>query len=378
MRGILLGISLAISLSSYGQTVSKAAPGPIPLARYRISFKRGDPVAGLTGVWGTEVPALCANDGTAFLNMLVPAALDGQPIASAVRMSKVGPPLEVTVSVPLSGDAHEFRLDQVNDPHDVRLKGANVLDSEVVLLVIAAAENKRGKETISAANGTKRELDANLAERHDYFVIFDRQGNYEKKVQVEDIFGLYRFAQFSSGTFLVLGLDKQDHSPKLAMLNDDGTLLRYLEIPKNDAPKSMFGTLNGTGKGPAIYVAPAQLVPHGDSIIIVQNKSKFPLLEVSPGGAIRVIKSKLPSGVQIERLIPSDKNFYVRGDGPGDKMIYELNDRTGTVLRRFPVSDGEPGANVACIHDGEFISFEQVGGTLVRLVGTTESIVDAP
>jgi hypothetical protein len=355
--------------------VFKPPPSTIHVPSYRLSFERAGQVAGLTGVWATEVPAECGGDGTAFLNMLVPAALDGQSIVSSTRMSKLGPPVELIVAVPTSGDANEFRLDQITDLYDVHLKDAYASESDVVLLVIAAPEDKRGKETFTTADGTDHELDANLAERHDYLVIFDRQGNYKRKIQIDDVIALHRFAEFASGTFLVFGFDRQDHSPKLAMFKDDGTLLKFLDITKGDAPKSMFGTLNGTGKGPAIYVAPAQLVPYGDSIIVVQNRSKFPLLEVSQGGAIRVIKTKLPGGAQIDALIPSDNNLYARVDGPRIRTIYELSERSGKILSRFQIGNNELGADLACVHEGEFLSFEQREGTLVRLVGTAEPAV---
>jgi hypothetical protein len=96
------------------------------------------------------------------------------------------------------------------------------------------------------------------------------------------------------------------------MLRDDGTLMRPLQIEKNDAPESLLGTKDGTGKGAAVYIAPAQLVPEGHSIIVVQNKTSLPLLEVSEFGAIRAIHPKLSKEMQIEGLISSDRNLYAR------------------------------------------------------------------
>lgn len=75
---------------------------------------------------------------------------------------------------------------------------------------------------------------------------------------------------------------KRGSFAELAMLNDDGTLLKILEIPTNSAPASMFGTLDRSGRGPAIFAKPVPLVPYCDSIIVVLNKSKFPLLSSFP------------------------------------------------------------------------------------------------
>ena len=378
--GVFFGITLAVGLLFPGRSgiASRAKPQSNPAPDYRLSFQRGDPVVGVTGLLSTEVPAECLGDGTVFLNMLIPAAAsEGQPITSPNKFITYGPPVEFLVSVPESGEAHEFRLDQLNDLHDVLQKGSYASESDVALLVIAAPQDKSAKQVFTTSDGIEHELPRNVAEHHDYLVMFDRQGNYKKKLQIEDTFALQKIAQFPSGTFLAFGFDRQDHSPKLAMLKDDGTVLKFLDIPKGDARKSMFGTLDGAGKGSAIYVAPVQLVPSGDSIIIVQNKTKFPLLEVNEAGAIRAIKPKLPEGIQINTLIPSDENLYAHVDGPINGSIYELNKQTGVVLRRFQIGDNESGADVACVHEGKFLSFEQIQGALVRLVGTAEPATDA-
>jgi hypothetical protein len=146
---------------------------------------------------------------------------------------------------------------------------------------------------------------------------------------MEDTFAVQRVGLFPSGAFLAFGFDEQDHSPKLAMLKEDGTSLKFLEIRKDDAPESMFGTRVGSGKGPAVYIAPTQRVPHGDFIIIVQNKTRFPLLEVNEAGAIRVIQPKLPEDVRIDTLVPSDENLYAQVNPANDGSVYELNGQDG-------------------------------------------------
>jgi hypothetical protein len=177
---------------------------------------------------------------------------------------------------------------------------------------------------------------------------------------------------FPSGAFLAFGYDQKDHSPKLAMLKDDGTLMRPLEIGKGEAPESLFGTKDGSGNGPAVYITPSQLVPEGHSILVVQNKTTFPLVEVSEAGEIRAIHPALPKEMQIEGVIASDQNLYARVNPASDSSIYELNAHDGTVLRRLGLADGRAGSSVACVHDGKFLSFEHGEGKLIPLVGTAE------
>jgi hypothetical protein len=193
---------------------------------------------------------------------------------------------------------------------------------------------------------------------------------------MDDAFSVQRVGVFPSGTFLAFGFDKQDHSPRLALLQDDAKFLRFVEIPKGDAPETMFEMKDSAGKGVAVYIAPSQLVPHGDSILIVQSKTEFPLLEVNEAGMIRAIHPKLPEGTQIDTPIASDQNLYALVDPKDDGDIYELNAQDGAVIRRFALPDG-PGSPVACVHDGKFLSFEYGEGKLVPLIGMADSAASA-
>lgn len=361
MRPFLLSMLLSISLlvPANSQNTHNSSAQSESSRLYRIAFERGEPFPAVAGSRSIAVPLQCLAHGTAF-------------VKEVMQPTQFSPPLESLVSISRSGDAHEFRLDQIRDLYDIEQKSYYATESNVVFLVIAAPENKRGKVEFVTSDGTKHEVVQNVSEHHDYVVVFDRSGDYKKSVQIDDTFAVQRIGVFPSGSLLCFGFDRQDHSPKLAMLKEDGTLLRLLEIPKNAAPASMFGTQDGKGDGPAIFAKPVQFVPHRNSIIVVQNRSKFPLLEVNEAGAIREIKPKLPDGVEIDTLIPSDENLFARVRDINYGSIYELNPQNGAVLRRFQVSDKESDSDVACVHDGKFLSFENHDGKLVPLIGTTE------
>jgi len=370
MHRTVTQFALSLSIAAQAQTNPEATESLSPATPlYRISFERGESVPGVAASQAIAMPLECTSDGTAFVNMVL------QP--PRYSSGKYLPPVEQLVSVRPSGEAHEFRLDQLTDLYDLQQKGYYASESNVVSLVIAALEDEQGKEAFVTSDGTRHEVTRNLAEHHDYIVIFDRKGDYRRRVQLEDTFAVQRVGVFPSGAFLAFGFDKQDHSPKLAMLKDDGTLLKFLQIPKEDVPGSMPGTREGSGKGPAVYIAPTQLLPDGDFILVVQNKTGFPLLEVNEAGAIRVIKPKLPEGVQIDVLVPSDKNLYARVNPASNGSIYELNPQDGTVLRRFKLEDGRSGSGVDCVHDGKFLSFEHGEGKLVPLMGTAEPAAEA-
>jgi hypothetical protein len=384
MRKILLALLFFVSAPLAAKAEDHPKPAPQPAPFYRISFRHGDPVSGVSASSAIQQPFECTSDGTVFANMLFPAAFasqlsnasaDGQPPARSPRVSPYSMPAEL-VSISPDGEAHDFRLDQIPDLYDVNPKGQYASESKIAFLVIAATEDKQGKQEFATSDGAKHEITKNLAEHQDYLIIFDRKGNYQKTVRVDDVMAIHRMAVFPSGAFLAWGFDPQDHSPKLAVFKDDGTLLRFVEIPKKDAPASLMGTQNDSGKGPAVFVRPVQLVPHGDSIVVVQNKSKFPLLEVSEAGTVRPIRPKLPEGVQVKTLIPSDENLYAQADDVGGELIYELNAQDGSILKRFQIDKREQGAGVACIHDNKFLSFEPRDGKLVPRIGTADPALD--
>lgn len=361
-----LSLSIALTLSGKCQAATDAASTSAPL--YSISFERKDPVPGIGAMPAIRLPFECASDGTVFISMV-------QALGTG-NLSPYSPSLLLT-SISPSHEAHSFPLDQVPDLFDIQDRGDYASESKVIFLVRATREDKQAKQNYTTSDGTQHEFSGNAAEHHFYVVIFDGLGNYQKTLQIDAAFRVTRIGVFPSGTFLAYGYDEADHAPKLALLKDDGTLLKFLEIPKGDAPESVFGAKDASGKGPAVYVAPVQFAGQGHFIYVVQNKTKFPLLEVNEAGAIRAIQPKLPAGAQINMLIPSDENLYARVTEIQDGSIYELSTQEGTVLRRFQVGNNASGADVACVHDGKYLSFEHSDGKLVPLIGTAEPAADA-
>ena len=376
---IELALTLALSLAAPpGQAAQeeispKATPVKLSVSSplYRIVFKAGDPVPGIGAMPAIRLPFECASDGTVYISM-VQALGTGSPPRN---LSPYSPSLLLT-SVSPAHEAHSFPLDQVPDLYDIQDIGDYASESKVIFLVRATREDKQAKQNYITSDGTQHEFAGNSAEHHFYIVMFDRKGDYQKTVQIEAGFRTNRLGLFPSGTFLAYGYDEADHAPKLAMLKDDGTLLKFLDIPKGDVPESAFGTQDASGKGPAMYVAPVQFVGQGHFIYVVQNKTTFPLLEVNEAGAIRAIKPKLPDGVQINTLVPSGENLYARVTEIQDGSIYELTAQDGVILRRFQVGDKESGADVACVHDEKFLSFQHSDGKLVPLIGTAEPTMD--
>jgi len=341
----------------------------IPL--YRITFKESEAVKGVAAAPAFRLPFHCSSDGAVFITTVQPARPDAQP------KDVLGLNQFLLISVSPSGEAHSFPLNRVTDLYGLHQISEAPSESRVVFLVSAAAENRPEKDRDGDPGG-RRESARGLPERHDYLIMFDRDGNYQKKIQLESAFSVTHVSPFSSGPLLVYGYDPVDHSPKLAMLKDDGSLLKFLEIPKGDAPESVLGTKDGSGKGSAAYLAAAQFVPQGQYVYFLQAKSDYPILRVSIGGAIEPIKPKLPDGAKIAALIPSDENLYAivqnadASGKPKEESILELDALDGAVLRQFQVGGDESAYELACVHDKKFLLFHHGEGQLIPLVGTAQ------
>jgi hypothetical protein len=347
---------------------STSSFGSPPL--YQVSFERSDAVAGLDASPAIKLPFECTNDGTIFMSMV--------PLGGEMHPPTYAPLPLLLVSVSPSNRVHTFPLDQATEQlYDVREVAHYAAESRVIFLIKAASENQPVKQTYTKPDGMEADITKNAAERHLYIVVFDREGRYIKTIQIDVPIEVQQIGMFSTGVFLAFGYSEKDHSPKLVMLKDDGTLMRSLQIGKDDAPGSMLRTKDEGGQGPAVYVAPTQFVPHGHSIVLVQTKSTFPPLEISEGGEIRAIHPKLPKGTQIEGVIESDEDLFARINPVTDASVYELDLHDGGVLSRFELSDGRLSSSVACVHDGKFLSFEHGEGKLIPLVGVPELSTDA-
>jgi hypothetical protein len=74
----------------------------------------------------------------------------------------------------------------------------------------------------------------------------------------------------------------------------------------------------------------------------------------------------------------SEKDIYVRVKDIRYGAIYQLNSQDGSIVKRFQVGNKESGADVACVHDRLFLSFEHEDGRLIPLIGDAEPATEVP
>jgi hypothetical protein len=95
--------------------------------------------------------------------------------------------------------------------------------------------------TSTGPDGGQHEFIRNDAERHVYILSFGRDGTYQRSTEIEPSFPVQRLGVFQSGTLLAYGHDWKSRSRRLALLKKDGTLLKELQVPADDAPDPTLG-----------------------------------------------------------------------------------------------------------------------------------------
>lgn len=367
---ILALLSVSLCTVTLGQAGSKAAPvsrTPSPPV-YHVSFERREPAEGVDPTGAFQLPFQCTSDGTFFMNFV-----GGVPAGAGIKPPLLPPMLLTSVSP--SGHGHTFRLDQVPELFISKQEDHFASDSEVIFLVRGAREKNPVKRTIQWKDGSQSEYEDNAAPQHLYVLSFTRDGEYRRTIEIDDSFYVLHVGVFPSGMFLALGFDQKDKSPRLAMLTPDGRLLKSLSVPADDLPQSM---VSGADAPAPHAIVPTELVAVEHSIlIVVQNSTSFPLLEVTEGGEIRAIHPKLGKDTQIRAVAPSDRNLYVitgaeNNKRDSDGTIYELSYEDGTALGRFELANGRLGSEATCVHDGKFLSVDLEDGKIIPLVGSAE------
>ena len=375
VASLVVGLALCANGQSRPAPRQKSPAPPTPV--WRISFQPGDPISGFIASPVVKGAYQCTSDGTVFTNFIENAAEGAIIDTLHLPLASISPSKQV----------FRFQIAHVDGLHDVQEIDHFASESEVVFLVSAALEDKPTKQRYRHDDGSISEETINGAPYHRFAIIFDREAKFQSTIQLDDAFEVQQLGIFPSGLFLAYGFDEVDRSSKIALLNSDGTILKYLQMDDGVMPKTAFGK-PPNWKGPEIFVdaqhqsivlRSVQFVAFRTSIVVVQSQTRYPLVEVSESGAVRVIHPKLPDGVKVNSLIASDANlFAIVGKMLDGSRIFELSPRTGAALRRFRFGQGES-SQVACVHDGTFLSFENGrDGALVPMVGTGERDSDAP
>ena len=328
---------------------SSEAP-QIALREQRIELTNTVSLPGLPDTGMLGYPSTCSSDGDIYLGELIFDEKGGQlsPIPDLFKVSPTGEVKHIPMPIP---------------------KGFKDLDSSSFFA---------GRGILVAVIPASRPVDEQGAQAHPgttYFLsVTDADGGHPRVIRLDLSFNVSKAAAFDSGGFVVLGMDQKTFRPVIAMLNDDGQFDKYLDVfPKTDEPaagKEAEATAEKARQQTVFYsIGAVQFAPWGSDILMaapgIDNSSVY---HIRASGEVERISIKLPNGEQLRRALGSGgKDDWVvlsRSAKSAKKMaethlvvnpeefLYEVNPRSGEVLRKLTVAGPSPG-EVACAADGK-------------------------
>jgi hypothetical protein len=248
-------------------------------------------------------------------------------------------------------------------------------------ILVRGIENARKEEVIEKdEQGREWKRLKTKGESIDYIARFDRDGSYRGSLKLDNNFHPMQLAAFSSGTFVIAGLD-EDRIPRVGLFNSGGQLVKYLQLPKDitDDPKRAEKSFANSELSASVDVIAmlAQLYPYNGNVLLVRAGSATPIYEIRESGEVWPVRVKIPNGLTVDHLIPSDRNWFldVRTSSLADKSdtVYEIDPADGEPLRQYRIeSKDELEEALSCEAQDSFSGIRHQHGTLTLLHGTAE------
>jgi len=295
-----------------------------------IHFSRENPVLGLP-LGGSTTRAHCSNDGTAFYDLAANGTAVGQYLYG---ISSNG------------GVKHVLRKLPIGYSH-VEVRDFFVGDGQMVTLLEADKRNEEG----DAASRDK-----------DYFLsLEDEAGDLSSLVQMQVRFKPEKVARFGSGEVLLLGWDEGSQLPMLAMVKEDGTIHRFIDLDAAK-PRAIRNASGDAEKSEAEAVMQeratqdslegAAFVANGNKVLLTYPGSTKPIVELDALGDERLIPLEIPYGYVLNDVLVSsglgtlvarvkdadDKTKPVAADGvakPPKMRLIEYLAYNGARLQEF-------------------------------------------
>ena len=121
--------------------------------------------------------------------------------------------------------------------------------------------------------------------------------------------------------------------------------MKYLQLPKDitENPKRAEKSFASSGLSASVDVIAilAQLHPYNGNVLLVRVGSATPIYEIRESGEVRPVRVKIPNGLVIDHLIPSDRNWFldVRTGPLADKSdtVYEVKPDDGELIGQYRI-----------------------------------------
>jgi len=334
----------AVAQSKPQSPSTPRSPSAFPWPIREIHFSGAKPVLGLpTG--DVVSHARCSNDGINFLD-LYPNSTDTVP----------GPSMPELYSVSSTAGVKHLARKIPVDYTNLSVRDFFVADHTLVTLL--HAERRGGQDTTVPARDVR------------YFLsVSDYDGDQASLISLDLRFKPLKVALFGSGDFLVLGWDESNLLPLLALVKEDGTIRRFVDLDRKPEPLYKPRSLIKEAE-PAPETRPdlatlqrAAFVPYNGQVMLTYPGTAKGILVLSSLGVDGSIPIALPGGFVLHDVLPAGdrRTLVLRAeekrdsppagkDGAASKpmlKMFEMDAHYGTLLREF-IFDKPAIADVTC------------------------------
>ena len=247
-------------------------------------FSREKPVLGLP-LGSSTTRAHCSADGTAFYDLTSSGAMAGQELYS---ISSAGGVMHLLRKLPI-------------DYTNVLVRDFFAGDQQLVTL-LEADQRDDGTEALPPRV-------------RDYFLsLEDQSGDSSNLVRLDIRFKPVKVARFASGDVMVLGWDEGNLLPVLAMVKEDGTIRRFVDLDavRPSAPRDARGDDSRTEAETAKQeratlesLQGATFVAFGSEVLLTWPETTKPILALGASGEARAIPVAIPGGYVLNDALTS-------------------------------------------------------------------------
>jgi hypothetical protein len=314
---------------------ARAASAP-PWRQMTIRFSDEKVILGLPHENDRSV-TYCSDAGTTFVDLYGASSVSGSP--AIPELFRISP----------SGEVKSLHRMMPSDFTDVSIRDFFAADRTLVTLVEAVKRDRDDHGDTSVPREVR------------YFLsLSDYDGGFPKLLPLELRFKPLKIAQFGSGDFLVLGWDAPNLLPLMALVKEDGTVRRFIDLDERHHPEFFVthGSLQEeessvrTGAALAL-LQKAEFVPYGSQVLLTYPGTAKSVGVLSAMGEDRSIPIELPGGFVLHDVLVSGAGYPLilraqpaevsgKSATAGEanpqqqqQRLFEMNSHNGSLLKEF-------------------------------------------
>lgn len=345
-----------------------AAPGrsakPEPKTAYpmlppiTLQFKTSSQGLGIPLMVGLSGSPFCSASGTVYMKASFPPKYTGSTL----------------ISVSPKGEMRDYNLTSAPGLVNMTVGDVDVRGSDVYAVARAEKiEELRDNELNPGPAAAKK------AQYFHYFLLhFSHPMTAPSETQLDLPFTPMKLAATGNGTFVMLGFDKVNDLPVIAVLDDTGQLVREIDSAgKFDDLQSRVASMERffASRSAMNYhvsdlylmqTASMQLTQFHDSVLLLMRGADAKVLTIQSDGEMTSTSLHLSPGTMAMSIVPSSGE---------DWLVRAINSAAGitksTLILKVDPSDGEvlqkihtgvvPNFYVTCAHNGDYTGVRWVG-----------------